>query len=115
MVEVIAQGAAGWEKRRVEPVHLACVQSQWYCFGHDLQRDALRTFVLARMKSARATDRTFTRTAKFDIRKHLRGSFGVFATAGGRKKPMRCASVSTALPRSWCASASGMPASRSRN
>lgn len=44
-----------YEKRTVEPWHLACVSGQWYLLGYDRSREARRIFVLARMQSVSAT------------------------------------------------------------
>lgn len=71
-----------FEKRGLQPYHLACVQDQWYVIGHCLKRNALRTFVLARMKNAVLGTANFERPAEFSIEKHLKGSFGVFTSKG---------------------------------
>ena len=67
-----------FEPRRIEPYHLACIQDQWYCFGHDVDRREMRTFVLARMKKAKFGADSFKRPEKFSIQEHLKNSFGVF-------------------------------------
>lgn len=67
-----------YERRRVEPYHLACIENQWYLFGFDLRRHQMRTFVLSRMRNVRPTGRRFPRPIGFSLAKHLRGSFGVF-------------------------------------
>ena len=72
-----------YERRRVNPFHIASLENQWYLFGEDLDRQQLRTFALPRMRNARATSTRFRRPADFSISKVLRGSFGVFA--GGKK------------------------------
>jgi predicted DNA-binding transcriptional regulator YafY len=74
--------ASKYEKRSLQPYHLACVLDQWYVIGHCLKRKALRTFVLARMKNAALGTATFTRPANFSIEKHLKDSFGVFTSTG---------------------------------
>lgn len=71
-----------YEKRALQPYHLACVQDQWYVIGHCLKRDALRTFVLARMKGTKMGGKPFVRPAEFSIEKHLKDSFGVFSAKG---------------------------------
>jgi predicted DNA-binding transcriptional regulator YafY len=67
-----------YEARRVQPYHLACVENQWYLFGHDLGRQQMRTFALPRMRKLRDTGARFQRPADFSITKHLSESFGVF-------------------------------------
>jgi predicted DNA-binding transcriptional regulator YafY len=71
-----------YEKRFIEPYHLACIQNQWYCFGHDSNRRELRTFVLARMRDAAGTGQTFIKTTKFSLKDHLKDSLGVFSAKG---------------------------------
>jgi predicted DNA-binding transcriptional regulator YafY len=74
--------AKKYQKRSLQPYHLACVQDQWYVIGHCLKRKALRTFVLARMKNATLSESVFERPQKFSIEKHLKHSFGVFTAKG---------------------------------
>jgi predicted DNA-binding transcriptional regulator YafY len=74
--------ASLFEKRTVEPYHLACIQNQWYCFGHDVNRREMRTFVLARMRNAKGTGQTFTKSKKFSLKDHLKDSLGVFSGKG---------------------------------
>ena len=73
--------ALSFEPRTIEPYHLACIQDQWYCFGYDINRRKMRTYVLARMKKVLKTVRTFTRS-KFDLDKMLKDSLGVFEAKG---------------------------------
>src|SRR6478672_1219092 len=65
-----------FELRLLRPYHLACLENQWYLFGHDLERGQLRTFALPRMRGVRLTSTRFHRPADFSIGKLLRGSFG---------------------------------------
>jgi predicted DNA-binding transcriptional regulator YafY len=74
--------ASSFQKRTVKPYHLACVQNQWYCFGHDVDRSEMRTFVMARMRGVALTGQTFKKTAKFSLEAHLRDSLGVFSAKG---------------------------------
>ena len=74
-------GSEQWEMRRVRPYHVACVQNQWYCIGHDLDREELRTFALPRMREVKLTRAKFERPANFSIERHLGASFGVFRGA----------------------------------
>lgn len=74
--------ATKYEKRSLQPYHLACVLDQWYVIGYCLKRKALRTFVLARMKNAALGTVTFERPASFSIEKHLKDSFGIFTAKG---------------------------------
>lgn len=76
--------AAGPSRRRVRPLHLACIDGGWYLFGLDALRTEmpLRTFALSRMAELRPTGERFERPAKFSLEEHLANSFGVFAPAG---------------------------------
>ena len=70
------------EARRVQPLHLACIEQQWYLFGFDLRREGkVRTFALARMSRLQRTGRHFEQPARFSVDEHLAGSFGVFSSA----------------------------------
>jgi predicted DNA-binding transcriptional regulator YafY len=40
------------ERRQVHPYHLACIENHWYLFAFDVARQAMRTFVLARLVPA---------------------------------------------------------------
>ncbi len=71
-----------YERRRMEPYHVACIQDQWYCFGQDIDRREMRTFVLSRMKEAILGVDSFTKPSGFRIEDYLRDSFGVFTGKG---------------------------------
>ena len=71
-------GASDYQQRRTEPLHLCCVENQWYVVCHDLQRDALRTFALVRMRNLQPTGKHFKRPQHFNIQNHLKDAFGVF-------------------------------------
>ena len=69
------------EERCVQPLHLACVDNQWYLFGIDLDRaGSVRTFALTRMSVLRNTGRAFVRPKHFSLDEHLADSFGVFSS-----------------------------------
>lgn len=78
-----------YEKRTLQPYHLACVLDQWYAIGFCLKRKALRTFVLTRMKEPQMGAATFVRPANFSIERHLRHSFGVFTARGSHTVRLR--------------------------
>jgi len=78
-----------YERRRLEPYHVACIQDQWYCFGQDIDRREMRTFVLSRMRRAVGTGQTFTRPANFSLRDFLKDSLGVFSAKGKHKSRIR--------------------------
>ena len=66
------------QERHVRPCHIACVDNQWCLFGFDVDRKAMRTFVLARLSKPALTGKRFTVSKKFDLNEYLRGSLGLF-------------------------------------
>lgn len=71
-------GAKGFERRRLRPYHLTCVNYQWYVLGHDVMRNEERRFVLGRMQCLRLLNSSFKRPRGFSVDKFLKGGFGVF-------------------------------------
>jgi len=74
--------AKAYEKRTVEPWHLACVSGQWYLLGYDQTREARRIFVLARMRNVCPAKRQFSasRPGDADIQKLFQNSFQIWQT-----------------------------------
>lgn len=70
------------EPRVVDPYHLANINGEWYLFAYDHLRRAVRTFVPARIQSARFTGKTFARPPRFSLEDRLRDSFAVHAGPG---------------------------------
>jgi predicted DNA-binding transcriptional regulator YafY len=75
-------GQAKTEPRIVDPYHLANINGEWFLFAYDHARKDTRTFVPARIQSARQTGGTFQRPQKFSLEKRLRDSFGVYSGEG---------------------------------
>jgi proteasome accessory factor B len=71
-------GAAKSVPRQAQPYHLACIDSHWYLFAYDVDRQDMRTFVLSRLTELTLTRRHFQRSRPFDLDEHLKGSFTVF-------------------------------------
>lgn len=71
-------GALLFQRRHVHPYHLAHVDGRWCLFGFDVDREAMRTFVLCRLKNPKLTGRRFTVPKKFDLNEYLRNSFSLF-------------------------------------
>jgi predicted DNA-binding transcriptional regulator YafY len=65
------------EERLVDPYHLANINGEWFLYAWCHLRKDIRTFVPARMVSAKLTGKTFKRPADFSVDKLLRDSFGV--------------------------------------
>ena len=68
----------GPEPRRVHPYHLGCLANQWYLIGHDVDREAVRTFALARLRDAAETGAAFRKPAEFSVAEMFSGSFSAF-------------------------------------
>ncbi|GAB4168178.1 MAG: WYL domain-containing protein [Terrimicrobiaceae bacterium] len=66
------------ERRTVEPLHLTCIDAQWYLIGHDVKRGARRTFALPRIRRVRLLERHFEDRERFSVGEMLAGSFAVF-------------------------------------
>lgn len=75
-------GADKAEARAVRPYHLGEVDGAWYLIGHDIGRDALRTFALPRVSRLKFHKDGFERPADFDGRAYLRRSFGIWNHEG---------------------------------
>jgi len=54
------------------------VENQWCLFGFDVDRKAIRTFVLSRPSKPTLTGKRFTVSGKFDLNEHLKGSMGLY-------------------------------------
>lgn len=77
--------------RRVQPYHLANRENLWYLIGHDLERDALRTFALPRIATVTNTKTPFTRPADFSPEKFFANALGVLGGAGDHRIVIRFA------------------------
>lgn len=67
-----------FEARAIHPYQLACVAHRWYVIGHDLSRNDIRVFVVARIRTPGVLPGRFTRPRDFNAEHYLRGSFGIF-------------------------------------
>ncbi|HSI82961.1 MAG: helix-turn-helix transcriptional regulator [Candidatus Methylacidiphilales bacterium] len=90
-----------YQKRTIQPYHLACILNQWYLFGNDVDRKEMRTFVLARMRKPVVTSDAFTRPKKFSITHYLKDSFGVFSSKGMHQVKIRFDTFASQLIREW--------------
>jgi predicted DNA-binding transcriptional regulator YafY len=70
------------EKREVEPLHVACMDGDWYLVAHCRLRKGLRHFALSRIRSARMLDERFE-PLDFDPQKHFANRFGRFVGQRG--------------------------------
>jgi predicted DNA-binding transcriptional regulator YafY len=78
--------AKAFEKRRVEPWHLACVSGQWYLLGYDSSRGARRIFVLGRMQNVSVTGLEFSnpKSGDKDIQQLFQNSFQIWQSENAR-------------------------------
>ncbi len=81
--------AKRYHLRKVQPIHLGCVENQWYLFAIDLARKQMRTFALPRIRNAVNTGLKFARPTNFSIAEHLGDSFGVFRGEGKYRVRLR--------------------------
>jgi predicted DNA-binding transcriptional regulator YafY len=85
------------EQRTVSPYHLGCIENQWYLFGHDAARGAVRTFALPRVRAVERTGAKFRRPKNFSLAKILEGSFAVFEGGQARRVRVRFTGVAARL------------------
>ncbi len=93
-------------RRHVRPYHLGCLANQWYLIGRDVDREAIRTFAIARLHRVSVTGDTFERPADFSVSDMFAGSFSAFQTAEIQKITVRLDAFATRLAaeRQWHAS-----------
>jgi len=77
------------EPRLVDPYHLANINGEWFLFAYDHARKDIRTFVPARIQSAKTTGKTFAHSRKFSLEQRLRDSFGVHSGKGNHEVVIR--------------------------
>jgi proteasome accessory factor B len=71
-------GAERGQQRHVRPCHLACIDSLWYLFGYDVNREAIRMFNLTRLSAPEILPETFKPIA-FNFEQHMKGGLIAFA------------------------------------
>ncbi|MBU3665257.1 MAG: WYL domain-containing protein [Chthoniobacterales bacterium] len=91
------------ERRVVRPYHLGYIENQWYLFGLDGARGAVRTFALPRVSDVERTGETFRRPKDFSLAKILEGSFAVFEGRNAKPVKLRFRGVAARLigERTW--------------
>jgi proteasome accessory factor B len=70
--------AETFERRRVQPLSLVCVENQWYLRAYDRIRSDLRTFHLGRIRSPKLLTQHFERPLGFDVTESFVNSIGVY-------------------------------------
>lgn len=77
-----AKGRPAPTPRRLAPYHLACVDARWVLVARDLEKDAVQTYILARLSEPVVAAETIQRPVKFDVAAYLGSSFGVWTGHG---------------------------------
>jgi len=67
----------GITTRDIEPIHLACVEGEWYLVAFDRTNNGMRYFTLPRVKSVKVLPEMFA-FHDFDPDKHFANRFGRF-------------------------------------
>jgi len=75
--------------RHVRPYHLANRENSWYLVGHDMERDALRTFALPRIGDVVGGGATFVRPEDFSPEKFFASALGVLGGDGDHRVVIR--------------------------
>jgi proteasome accessory factor B len=70
-------GTKAANRRHVQPLHLTHRESRWYLIGHDLERDAMRTYALGRIERIELSARWFERPKDFSVDRYFGGALGV--------------------------------------
>jgi proteasome accessory factor B len=81
-IEYQARGRSSYTQRRLHPYHLACVENRWILVARDVEKDCMRTFVLARFRNPLVTKKDFKRPDNFDPESYLGTSFGSWTGTG---------------------------------
>jgi predicted DNA-binding transcriptional regulator YafY len=78
-----AKGQSRPTPRRLAPYHLACVASRWVLVARDLEKDEVRTYILARMADPSwSVEKPITRPAGFNPTFYFGTSFGAWTGRG---------------------------------
>ena len=70
-------GSTQTENRRVQPYHTTHREGRWYLIGHDVDRDALRTYAISRIGEVTLSARWFERPKDFCIERYFASALGV--------------------------------------
>jgi proteasome accessory factor B len=64
-------------KRQVQPLHLTHREGRWYLVGHDLEREAMRTYALGRIADVKLSTSWFERPKDFSVERYFAAALGV--------------------------------------
>ena len=77
-------GSTAPEQREVEPLHMACIDGEWYLIAYCLLRKDLRHFGISRIVSVKQTRRTF-KPREFDPKAYFENRFARYIGAPEEK------------------------------
>lgn len=86
------------QTRKVDPYGLIVSEGNWYLYTHDQQRNARRTFLVARIESAAVTADRYTTPADFDLAAYVREGFGGLQADGEPARTVKITFTREASP-----------------
>ncbi len=82
-------GTSDPEERVANPHHVTNYLGKWYLLAWDHQREAMRTFLLARASGLEIQNETFKVSPEFSVEDYLWTSFGIWSQTGKHKIAIR--------------------------
>lgn len=79
------------DTRNVRPYHVTNYLGKWYLLAWDIQREAMRTFLLARASDLELQNETFDLPEDFSVDDYLWSSFGIWSSSGQFEVAVRIA------------------------
>ncbi len=70
-------GAREAALRHVQPLHLTHREGRWYLIGHDIDRNGMRTYALARIADVQLSAQWFERPKDFSVDRYFAAALGV--------------------------------------
>ncbi len=67
-----------YEKRLFDPYHIICQQGSWYVLGYSHTSNAIRTYAMPRIDTARMIERVFKISPDFKLTQHIDPEFGIY-------------------------------------
>lgn len=75
-----------YEKRFFDPYHIICQQGSWYVLGYSHTSNAIRTYAMPRIDSAKMTEKVFKIAPDFKLTQHIDPEFGIYNSADKKTK-----------------------------
>lgn len=85
-LEYKAAANSSYEKRLFDPYHIICQQGSWYILGFSHTSNAIRTYAMPRINSARMMEKGFRIPADFKLSQHIDPEFGIFNSTAEKMK-----------------------------